>query len=163
LERCRVCPWHCEVNRLKNEYKVCRTGRYARVSSYFPHFGEEDCLRGRNGSGTIFFAWCNLRCVFCFHPDTYISTDQGPIRIGDLFNLGIDERTVNGGTVRFGDGRVSVITREGMLAKVAKTFRHMFKGDLIRVKPFNCPQLLLTPDHRVFVVTKDAPELIEKI
>jgi uncharacterized Fe-S radical SAM superfamily protein PflX len=35
------------------------------VSSAFPHRGEEDCLRGRNGSGTIFFAMCNLRCVFC--------------------------------------------------------------------------------------------------
>ena len=65
LESCRVCPWNCEVNRLENQTKVCRTGRYARVSSYFPHFGEEDCLRGWNGSGTIFFAWCNLRCVFC--------------------------------------------------------------------------------------------------
>jgi putative pyruvate formate lyase activating enzyme len=35
------------------------------VSSAFAHFGEEDCLRGRQGSGTIFFASCNLRCVFC--------------------------------------------------------------------------------------------------
>ena len=65
LAQCRVCPWHCEVNRLAGETKVCRTGRYARVSSYFPHFGEEDCLRGWQGSGTIFFACCNLRCVFC--------------------------------------------------------------------------------------------------
>jgi putative pyruvate formate lyase activating enzyme len=31
----------------------------------FPHFGEENCLRGRNGSGTIFFSGCNLRCLFC--------------------------------------------------------------------------------------------------
>ena len=65
LERCLVCPWDCGINRLANETMVCRTGRYARVASYFPHFGEEDCLRGTNGSGTIFFAWCNLRCVFC--------------------------------------------------------------------------------------------------
>ncbi len=65
LESCRVCPWNCDINRLKDETKVCRTGRYARVSSHFAHFGEEDCLRGWNGSGTIFFAWCNLRCVFC--------------------------------------------------------------------------------------------------
>ena len=48
---------------------ICRTGRYARVSSYFPHHGEEDCLRGWNGSGTIFFSWCNLRCVFCQNYD----------------------------------------------------------------------------------------------
>jgi putative pyruvate formate lyase activating enzyme len=50
---------------MANETKICNTGRYARVSSAFPHFGEEDCLRGWNGSGTIFFSLCNLRCVFC--------------------------------------------------------------------------------------------------
>jgi len=65
LEHCRACPWECGINRLANEKKVCRIGRYARVASYFAHFGEEDCLRGWRGSGTIFFAWCNLRCVFC--------------------------------------------------------------------------------------------------
>ncbi|MBI2881075.1 MAG: radical SAM protein [Candidatus Tectomicrobia bacterium] len=65
LERCRVCPWDCDVNRLQDEKRVCRTGRYARVDSCFPHFGEEDCLRGWRGSGTLFFGWCNLCCVFC--------------------------------------------------------------------------------------------------
>jgi len=65
MEACRVCPRDCGVNRLADETAVCHIGRYARVSSYFPHFGEEDCLRGRRGSGTIFFASCNLRCVFC--------------------------------------------------------------------------------------------------
>ena len=65
LGSCRVCPWNCEIDRLADKWKICRTGRYARVSSHFPHFGEEDCLRGTRGSGTIFFAWCNLRCVFC--------------------------------------------------------------------------------------------------
>ena len=69
LERCRVCPWDCGINRLKNEYKICRIGRFARVASYFPHFGEEDCLRGWNGSGTIFFGSCNLKCVFCQNAD----------------------------------------------------------------------------------------------
>ena len=69
LESCRVCPWNCEVNRIENHTKVCRTGRYARVASYFPHHGEENCLRGWRGSGTIFFAWCNLRCVFCQNYD----------------------------------------------------------------------------------------------
>ena len=62
---CRVCPRLCSVERLADERGLCRTGRDAIVASYFPHFGEEDCLRGWNGSGTIFFAGCNLRCVFC--------------------------------------------------------------------------------------------------
>ncbi len=65
LAACRVCPRACGVDRQANRTAVCKTGRYARVSSYFPHFGEENCLRGWRGSGTIFFAWCNLRCQFC--------------------------------------------------------------------------------------------------
>lgn len=69
LQQCRVCPRDCAVDRLQNEQGICRTGRYARVSSAFPHHGEEDCLRGWNGSGTIFFSWCNLRCVFCQNSD----------------------------------------------------------------------------------------------
>lgn len=65
LAECRACPRDCGVNRLADETRVCGTGRRAIVASAFPHFGEEDCLRGWQGSGTIFFALCNLRCVFC--------------------------------------------------------------------------------------------------
>jgi putative pyruvate formate lyase activating enzyme len=65
LSDCVLCPRNCHVNRIEDETKTCRTGRYAVVSSYFPHFGEERCLRGTRGSGTIFFSWCNLRCIFC--------------------------------------------------------------------------------------------------
>lgn len=67
---CTVCPRRCRgVDRLSNKWGVCRIGRYARVSSVSPHFGEEDVLRGRSGSGTIFFSGCNLRCVFCQNHD----------------------------------------------------------------------------------------------
>ncbi len=65
LADCCACPRNCHVNRLENHRRVCHTGRYAIVSSAFAHFGEEDCLRGWNGSGTVFFGLCNLRCVFC--------------------------------------------------------------------------------------------------
>ena len=63
--RCRVCPRLCKVDRLSDARGLCMIGREAVVASYFPHFGEENCLRGRRGSGTIFFGGCNLRCVFC--------------------------------------------------------------------------------------------------
>jgi len=65
LRSCEVCPRDCGVDRLADKFAVCKTGRYAVVGSYFAHFGEEDCLRGSKGSGTIFFSGCNLRCVFC--------------------------------------------------------------------------------------------------
>src|ERR687887_2731187 len=66
---CRVCPRECSVNRLKDERGLCKIGRHATVASHFPHFGEENCLRGWRGSGTIFFSGCNLRCVFCQNYD----------------------------------------------------------------------------------------------
>ena len=69
LKECNICPRSCNINRLENETRICKTGRYARVSSYFPHFGEEDCLRGWGGSGAIFFSMCSLRCVFCQNYD----------------------------------------------------------------------------------------------
>ncbi len=65
LLSCKVCPHNCEVNRFENELGYCRTGRYAIVSSYFPHRGEEFPIRGYRGSGTIFFSYCNMRCVYC--------------------------------------------------------------------------------------------------
>jgi putative pyruvate formate lyase activating enzyme len=66
LEDCDLCARYCQVNRLVGiEGAVCRTGERARVASYGPHHGEEDVLRGWRGSGTIFFGWCNLRCVYC--------------------------------------------------------------------------------------------------
>ncbi|MDA2912866.1 radical SAM protein [Acidobacteriia bacterium AH_259_A11_L15] len=69
LKDCKLCPRDCGVDRWADKFAVCKTGRYAVVSSHFPHFGEEDCLRGWKGSGTIFFSWCNLRCVFCQNYD----------------------------------------------------------------------------------------------
>jgi putative pyruvate formate lyase activating enzyme len=57
------------VDRWHDETGVCGTGRFAVVSSAFPHHGEEGCLRGTRGSGTIFFVGCNLRCVFCQNHD----------------------------------------------------------------------------------------------
>jgi putative pyruvate formate lyase activating enzyme len=69
LRRCTMCPRHCRVDRLAGELGSCRTGAQARVASAGPHFGEEAPLVGRGGSGTIFFAGCNLACLFCQNHD----------------------------------------------------------------------------------------------
>ncbi len=70
LENCLLCPRECQVNRLKDEKGICRTGLSAMVSSYNPHFGEEAPLVGTYGSGTIFITNCNLLCVFCQNWET---------------------------------------------------------------------------------------------
>jgi len=69
LSACHLCPRRCQIDRLENDSQFCRTGRRARLASYAPHHGEEDCLRGQRGSGTIFFTGCNLGCIFCQNAD----------------------------------------------------------------------------------------------
>lgn len=64
-ESCHLCPRDCRVNRLKGETGVCRATTRVKISSAFPHFGEERPLVGKGGSGTIFFSNCALRCIFC--------------------------------------------------------------------------------------------------
>jgi putative pyruvate formate lyase activating enzyme len=66
LSSCDLCARYCRVNRYETvKGAVCRTGERAVVHSFGPHHGEERPLRGSGGSGTIFFGWCNLRCIFC--------------------------------------------------------------------------------------------------
>ncbi len=65
LENCRLCGHRCGVNRLKGQRGKCGAGPLAEVASYCVHRGEEPPISGTVGSGTIFFAHCSLRCVFC--------------------------------------------------------------------------------------------------
>ncbi|MFQ5343094.1 MAG: radical SAM protein [Anaerolineae bacterium] len=66
LKDCDLCARYCHVNRRETvRGAVCRTGERAVVHSFGAHHGEEDPLRGRRGSGTIFFSWCNMRCAYC--------------------------------------------------------------------------------------------------
>ena len=68
LHGCDLCGRECRTDRYEQP-GTCHTGTRAVVSSFGPHLGEEDPLRGTRGSGTIFFAWCNLNCQFCQNYD----------------------------------------------------------------------------------------------
>jgi len=87
LARCDLCAWECRVNRSAGVLGVCRTGPKARVSSYGPHLGEEDPLRGWRGSGTIFIARCNMRCQFCQNSDISQGDAGAEIEPADLAKM----------------------------------------------------------------------------
>ena len=74
LSHCTLCPRQCGVNRTAGETGQCRTTDQVRVYSFMAHHGEENPLRGTNGSGTIFFSGCNMHCQFCQNSD--ISQDN---------------------------------------------------------------------------------------
>ena len=62
---CTLCPRACKVDRLKNERGFCGAPGELVISSIFPHHGEEPPISGSRGSGTVFFTYCTLKCVFC--------------------------------------------------------------------------------------------------
>lgn len=65
LSSCDICPRRCMVDRLNGEAGYCHSEEQPMVAAYCAHRGEEPAVSGIYGSGTIFFANCNLRCVFC--------------------------------------------------------------------------------------------------
>ncbi len=69
LEQCELCPQGCQTDRAHDSTGGCGLGRYAQVANFGAHHGEEAPLSGWRGSGTIFFAQCNLRCMFCQNYD----------------------------------------------------------------------------------------------
>jgi len=69
MNPCILCPRKCKVHRGKGQIGFCGIGPLPVVSSVAPHFGEESVLVGPSGSGTIFFAGCNLGCIFCQNYD----------------------------------------------------------------------------------------------
>ncbi|MBV7273301.1 radical SAM protein [Clostridium thailandense] len=65
LKNCRLCGRNCGVNRLNGELGFCNSGKTVKIARVSLHDWEEPCISGINGSGTIFFSNCNLKCVFC--------------------------------------------------------------------------------------------------
>jgi putative pyruvate formate lyase activating enzyme len=78
LSDCTFCPRECHADRTRGAGTRCRSGREAVVTAAFAHGGEEDPLRGSRGSGTIFFGWCSLGCVFCQNHDVSSAPRERP-------------------------------------------------------------------------------------
>jgi putative pyruvate formate lyase activating enzyme len=65
LNSCDICPHMCKVNRNRGEKGLCSAGYKPVISAALPHHGEEPPISGSRGSGTIFFSYCNMKCVYC--------------------------------------------------------------------------------------------------
>ena len=87
MKSCSLCPRECGVNRLAGEEGFCRATAQLEISSYHPHFGEEEPLVGKGGSGTIFLTNCGLRCVFCINWEVSHQGSGTPQRIEDMAKM----------------------------------------------------------------------------
>jgi putative pyruvate formate lyase activating enzyme len=84
MDPCTLCPRECKVHRRDGQLGFCGIGDLPVVSSVGPHFGEESVLVGSGGSGTIFFAGCNLGCLFCQNFDISHHRQGYPVTIEQL-------------------------------------------------------------------------------
>lgn len=95
LEKCKICPHNCGVNRLNGNIGRCKSNGNIKLAMASIHNFEEPCISGKNGSGTVFFSNCNMNCVFC---QNYKISQQGlgrEISIEELAEIFIDEQNKN--------------------------------------------------------------------
>ena len=95
LEKCKICPHNCGVNRLNGNIGRCKSNGNIKLAMASIHNFEEPCISGENGSGTAFFSNCNMNCVFC---QNYKISQQGlgrEISIEELAEIFIDEQNKN--------------------------------------------------------------------
>jgi uncharacterized Fe-S radical SAM superfamily protein PflX len=151
VRHCNFCRWNCRVDR-SNPTKLgtCQLDTTSRVSTYFHHRGEELPIRGTQGSGTIFFTSCNMRCVFCLHPYTVILTDKGLYTIEEIFEASGNEIQHCGGFVRF-PNNLHTYSYDGRKVRVVKVFKHHYNGDLLKIKASHAPPIKVTPSHEMVV------------
>lgn len=91
---CSICPRHCNVDRSVN-LGFCQSPDNFRVARAALHFWEEPCISGKEGSGTVFFSGCNLKCVFCQNNE--ISAENKGVEISDDKLISIFENLVSQG------------------------------------------------------------------
>ena len=131
LETCDLCPRACGINRLNNEQGYCRTGRLAKISSAYCHFGEERELVGKNGSGTIFFSNCNLSCIYCQNYTISQLGEGRAVSSDELADIMIELQ-------RAGAENINFVTPTHAIAQIVEALYIAYKKGLYIPLVYNC-------------------------
>lgn len=95
LKQCKICPHMCKVNRLKGEIGRCKANSKIKIALASIHEFEEPCISGENGSGTIFFSNCNLRCKFCQNYEISSNGIGKEIEVQELADIFLKQQEKN--------------------------------------------------------------------
>ncbi|MHC4657651.1 MAG: radical SAM protein [Planctomycetota bacterium] len=112
MNPCTLCPRNCKVHRSDGQIGFCGVGEIPVVSSVGPHFGEESVLVGSGGSGTIFFAGCNLGCIFCQNFDISHYRHGQQVTIEQLAQSMLDLQ-------KYGCSNINFVTPTHVIAAIA--------------------------------------------
>jgi putative pyruvate formate lyase activating enzyme len=131
LKCCTLCPRQCRVDRLSGALGICKTGAQALVSDFAPHFGEEQPLVGKNGSGTIFFSRCNLLCLFCQNYDISHLGDGTPVTDRQLADIMLSLQ-------KQGCPNINFVTPTHVVPQILAALRLATEGGLKLPLVYNC-------------------------
>ena len=131
LEPCRVCPRECLAKRLQSETGICGVAYQAMVSSYGPHYGEENPLVGSEGSGTIFLAHCNLCCVFCQNSKISQEGEGQVVSTDKLAGMMLDLQ-------RMGCHNINFVTPTHQVPQILRALSVAVEGGLQVPLVYNC-------------------------
>lgn len=87
MSRCTICPRRCGTDRQSGRKGFCGVPSQLYAARAALHFWEEPCISGRNGSGTVFFSGCNLRCVYCQNREVAAAHAGMPITLDRLIEI----------------------------------------------------------------------------
>jgi pyruvate formate lyase activating enzyme len=171
--QCDLCPRDCKLH--EGQRGACfvraRSGdamvltTYGRSSGFCVDPIEKKPLNHFfPGSSVLSFgtAGCNLACKFCFSPDTWVATNDGMRRIGDLFEECDERMDLGDGYVGFPSG-LQVWTRHAKHVAVTKVFARPYQGELVKLRAACCPPISSTPDHAIFAAHRDDLRTVRKI
>lgn len=131
LSSCTLCPRQCKVNRLNGQRGFCGAGKEVRVSSAFAHFGEESCLVGKRGSGTIFFSHCNLKCAFCQNYEISHLAEGREVTEEELAGLML-------GLQNIGCHNINFVTPTHYAPQIIEALKLAIEGGLTLPLVYNC-------------------------
>ena len=126
---CTLCPRNCNVDR-KTTTGFCGADDKIYVSKAYLHNWEEPCISGENGSGTIFFSPCNLKCVFCQNYDISHTKKGVQIDINRLCEIMLELQGK-------GAHNINLVTPTPYADKIAQAIRAV-KSDLVIPVVYNC-------------------------
>ncbi len=95
LDKCMICPRNCKVNRLNGQKGYCRSSDKMKIALASVHKFEEPCISGTEGSGTIFFSNCNLKCIYCQNHDISQENVGKEISVERLAQIMLEQQNRN--------------------------------------------------------------------
>lgn len=116
LSCCTLCPRNCKVNRNNGELGFCKAGKNIKIAKYSLHYWEEPCISGKNGSGTIFFSCCNLKCLFCQNYDISTNNYGKEISIEEFADICLELQSKKANNINLVTGVMYIpLIKEGLI------------------------------------------------